>query len=122
MNVSRVMNTSLMKTMTGTPYYIAPEIWKGEDYDFKSDIWALGVVLYELACLKFPFNGNSFPVVYNKVIKGKYDKIPKGYSKDLSKLIKKCFTMKMSKRPSATELISHKLLISNVDDSEHCTT
>ena len=44
-----------MKTQTGTPYYCAPEIWKGQTYDFKSDIWSLGCVVYELAMKKPPF-------------------------------------------------------------------
>ena len=40
-----------MKTLAGTPYYIAPEIWKSETYNCKSDFWSLGVVIYEMAAL-----------------------------------------------------------------------
>lgn len=32
----------------GTPFYLAPEIWDDQPYSMKSDMWALGVVLYEL--------------------------------------------------------------------------
>ena len=42
----------------GTPFYLAPEIWKadiGEGYSFKSDVWALGIILYELCYLEKPF-------------------------------------------------------------------
>ena len=43
----------------GTPYYLSPEIIKNEPYNFKSDMWSLGVILYELCALKPPFNGNN---------------------------------------------------------------
>jgi NIMA (never in mitosis gene a)-related kinase 1/4/5 len=34
--------------MVGTPYYLSPEIVSNKPYNFKSDVWALGVLLYEL--------------------------------------------------------------------------
>jgi NIMA (never in mitosis gene a)-related kinase 1/4/5 len=56
MNVSKVVSQkSLNYTQTGTPYYASPEVWKDEPYDFKSDIWSLGCVLYEMIALKPPF-------------------------------------------------------------------
>lgn len=41
--------------MVGTPCYISPELCEGKPYNQKSDIWALGCVLYELASLKRAF-------------------------------------------------------------------
>lgn len=51
LNVSKVAKSNYVKTQTGTPYYVAPEIWKGEQYNNKCDIWSLGCVVYELASL-----------------------------------------------------------------------
>ncbi len=45
----------MSKTQTGTPYYASPEVWKDELYDWRSDIWSLGCVLYEMITLKPPF-------------------------------------------------------------------
>jgi len=39
----------------GTPYYVSPEVVRGAGYDWKSDVWSLGCLLYELACLRSPF-------------------------------------------------------------------
>ena len=41
----------LQQSRVGTPYYLSPEIWKSKRYSKESDIWALGVILYELCCL-----------------------------------------------------------------------
>ncbi len=41
----------------GTPYYISPEIYENREYSYKTDIWSLGVVLYELCTLELPFDG-----------------------------------------------------------------
>lgn len=45
----------LLWQVVGTPCYISPELCEGKPYNQKSDIWALGCVLYELASLKRAF-------------------------------------------------------------------
>ncbi|XP_075840772.1 uncharacterized protein LOC142857049 [Microtus pennsylvanicus] len=52
--IARVLNSTveLARTCIGTPYYLSPEICKNKPYNNKSDIWALGCVLYELCTLK----------------------------------------------------------------------
>ena len=50
------------KTFIGTPYYFSPEVIMSKPYSFKSDIWSLGVLLYEMSFLKMPFEAKSFAV------------------------------------------------------------
>ncbi|XP_014390715.1 PREDICTED: serine/threonine-protein kinase Nek1 [Myotis brandtii] len=52
--IARVLNSTveLARTCIGTPYYLSPEICENKPYNNKSDIWALGCVLYELCTLK----------------------------------------------------------------------
>lgn len=89
MNVSKKANSEgLNFTQTGTPYYASPEVWKDEQYNFKSDIWSLGCVIYELITFSPPFQAEDMQGLFKKVIKGNYPRIPKTYSKDLSNLIK----------------------------------
>ena len=59
--IARVLSNtkSRAKTVVGTPYYLSPEIIRSEGYSFKSDIWSLGVLLYEIASLQPPFNAAS---------------------------------------------------------------
>ena len=49
--------------MVGPPYYLSQEIISSMPYDDKSDIWALGVLLYELMTFKMPFSANSQPLL-----------------------------------------------------------
>lgn len=49
--------------MLGTPYYLSPEICRNEEYDHKTDIWMLGCVIYEMATMNRPFQGESLNVI-----------------------------------------------------------
>ena len=59
--IARVLSNtkSKAKSVVGTPYYLSPEIINADEYSFKSDIWSLGVLFYEIAALEPPFNGRS---------------------------------------------------------------
>ena len=47
--------SSLLKTIVGTPAYMAPQIIKEERYTYKCDIWSLGIILYEKVVGKIPW-------------------------------------------------------------------
>lgn len=70
--ISKVMNTVAKEqgamTVVGTPYYISPEMCEGKPYNEKSDIWALGCILYEMACLQKTFEGSNLPLLVNKIM------------------------------------------------------
>jgi len=55
MNVSKIAKQGLLFTQAGTPFYASPEVWRDQPYDYKSDIWSLGCVLYESLSMKPPF-------------------------------------------------------------------
>lgn len=49
----------MLSTNCGTPIYMAPEIWGGDMYDEKVDIWSIGVVMYYLLSGTHPFTGDT---------------------------------------------------------------
>lgn len=56
-----------MHTVVGTPYYVAPEVLKG-DYDKSCDIWSLGVILYVFLCGYPPFEGDNNTQIFKNVL------------------------------------------------------
>ena len=70
-------------TPPGTPYYLAPELCREEPYNNKSDIWSLGVLLYEMMCFKMPFDGRGIGELMKKILRGRPASIPAArYVKD----------------------------------------
>ncbi|MFN2176343.1 MAG: ATP-binding protein [Anaerolineales bacterium] len=51
--------TETRDAISGTVHYMAPEVALGEDYDGRADLYALGVMLYELVCGRLPFEGDD---------------------------------------------------------------
>jgi serine/threonine protein kinase len=56
----------------GTPYYMSPELFKYKPYSYKSDIWALGCVMYEIMNLKHAFTAQTLNGLAVKILKGSY--------------------------------------------------
>ncbi|CAL6016159.1 Kinase [Hexamita inflata] len=97
------------QTLTGTPYYLSPQICKAEQYGSKTDIWALGVVLYVMTTNEFPFSGGFLDLTKN-ICTGKYPGI-KDRPEWLVTLISMCLQVQECKRPSADEILQYLLQI-----------
>src|SRR5688572_28651620 len=52
--------------LMGSPYYMAPEQWADDDPDSRSDIYSLGVMLYQMLAGDVPFKGSSIPAIMKK--------------------------------------------------------
>lgn len=90
LNISKLTDNGFATTQTGTPYYTSPEIWKGQKYDSKCDIWALGCIIYEMCTLLPPFRAQDFPGLFHAVTNGTYEDIESGYTKNLKDFIAQC--------------------------------
>ena len=67
------LRTMLAKTMCGTPNYMSPELVEGKGYDRRSDLWSLGVVIFELLTLRCPFAAPSIGGLVAAIVAGKID-------------------------------------------------
>ena len=50
----------LAKTAVGTPNYMAPEMWFGQNYNSKADVWSLGIMYFEMLIGEMPFKAKTF--------------------------------------------------------------
>jgi len=108
LNVSKLTKgDDLMQTKIGTPYYMAPEVWAGKKYDEACDVWSLGTVVYELAALEPPFQGNSLMQLRRAVTAGRYSPIPSSYSPQLSRIIGQMITVDPNRRIKAVDILEH---------------
>ena len=105
----------MVNTFYGTPLYASPELCENKPYNELTDIWSLGVVLYELAALEHPFSGKNLMALANAISKGKYDPIPEHYSTFLVDLIAAMLNKDQSKRPRIREILGW---LDNVLDEE----
>lgn len=106
--ISRVLEGSMQAAITvvGTPYYMSPEVCESKPYTFKSDVWALGCVLYELCVLKHAFSADNLLGLVYKIVSDKYEPIPQVYRPEMNALIQSMLTKKADGRPSVRELLA----------------
>jgi NIMA (never in mitosis gene a)-related kinase len=63
-------------------------VCESNPYSYKSDIWALGCVLYELCTLKHAFDSNNLLGLVYKIVKDEYEPIPNHYTQNMNDLIR----------------------------------
>ena len=101
-------DTMMLQTFYGTPLYASPELCENKPYCEKTDIWSLGVVLYEIACLQPPFSGPNLIALANAIKDARYPPITTepGYSESLVRMVAMLLQRKQEKRPSIKQILS----------------
>lgn len=114
----------LRGTVIGTPAFMSPEMLEGKRYGCKTDIWALGCVLYELMALEPPFAScKSYAAVVVAVLQTASLEAPVGYGAELSALVEALLSKAPDARPMTAEILAgflrepfRKLLQSSADE------
>ncbi|XP_041619455.1 serine/threonine-protein kinase Nek4 isoform X11 [Vulpes vulpes] len=107
LGIARVLenNGDMANTLIGTPYYMSPELFSNKPYNYKSDVWALGCCVYEMATLKHAFNAKDMNSLVYRIIEGKLPPMPKDYSPELAELIRTMLSKRPEERPSVRSIL-----------------
>ncbi|EDV23200.1 uncharacterized protein TRIADDRAFT_27942 [Trichoplax adhaerens] len=113
--------TTVAHTLVGTPYYMSPERVKENGYNFKSDIWSLGCLLYEMAALRPPFYAENINllVLCQHIEKCEYPPLRKDrYSSDLRDLVDACIQKEPNNRYDAKMVLQVAKIMSSKDKTK----
>lgn len=92
-------------TVQGTPYYMSPEVCQSKPYNYTSDVWSLGCILYELCTLEHAFSGENLLGLVFKIVQDKQGPIPDMYSQELKDLVNKLLVKDDKKRPQVIDIL-----------------
>ncbi len=119
-------------TVSGTLPYMAPEVLRGEGADYRSDLWALGVVLYEAACGSLPFGGRTAFEISSAILSELPKPLGPPVPPGLWAIIQRCLAkdpmqryQRASEVQAALEAVQSTVIISNdlgIDRSHASTT
>ena len=84
--------------IVGTPAYLSPEVLQGGRATAQSDIWSLGVVLYDMALGELPFHGRSFAELCSAILKDAPEPLPERAHPGLRAIIQRCLAKEPSQR------------------------
>ncbi|XP_035680684.1 serine/threonine-protein kinase Nek1-like isoform X2 [Branchiostoma floridae] len=115
--IARVLNNTmeLARTCIGTPYYLSPEMCENRPYNNKSDIWALGCVLYEMCTLKHAFEAGNMKNLVLKIIRGSYPPVSPRYSYELRNLVAQLFKRNPRDRPSINSILRKNFISKRIE-------
>ena len=118
LGVAKVLTTHLRAAHTGvgTPYYLSPEVAQQKPYNAKSDVWALGCILYELCTRRHPFVASTQAQLFQQIVRGSYRPISSQYGRDVARLIKVCLTRDVGRRPTPLDLIRRPEFVAKAEE------
>lgn len=116
--------TDLAQTQIGTPFYMSPELINNKPYSYKSDIWGLGCILYEIVNGHQAFEAQSLNGLALKIMKGRYTPVTANCSEAAKELIKSMLTTNPGHRPSLENILHNpqmrnRILVATKSVIEH---
>jgi NIMA (never in mitosis gene a)-related kinase len=104
--ISKIMNSYVKytKTCIGTPYYMSPEVLSNINYSFKTDIWSLGILLYEMTQKQVPFLAKNIYELNHKIGLARFD-FKRNTHEPFKVIIKKCLQSSSYRRISLHDLL-----------------
>ncbi|XP_054871059.1 uncharacterized protein map3k19 isoform X2 [Amphiprion ocellaris] len=118
LNYTASNSGDLLKSVHGTPYWMAPEVINETGYGRKSDIWSVGCTVFEMATGKPPLAhmDKMAALFYIGAQRGLMPSLPDGFSDNAKDFVNICLTSDQGLRPSADQLLKHSFIPKNETD------
>ncbi|XP_064635697.1 uncharacterized protein LOC135492908 isoform X2 [Lineus longissimus] len=115
--ISKTLESTIdvAKTCVGTPCYLSPELCTDVPYSSKSDVWAVGCLLYEMCAHRVAFDGQSLAGLFYKIIQAEFQEVPAHCSAKMRDLIKATLTKTPEDRPSASNILNMPFVREHLD-------
>lgn len=103
-------------TFVGTVTYMSPERCLGDDYSFASDVWSVGMVLFELCSGRYPFtDASTFPALFEQLCVAPEPRLEEDFPEDVQSFVGLCLTRDLNMRPDCEHLIRHPYARTGMD-------
>ena len=104
--ISKILDVYLKytKTCIGTPYYMSPEVLSNVHYNYKVDIWSLGVLLYEMTQRRLPFTAKNIIELTYKLSTGRIQYVHK-INEEFKTIINRCLQTSPYRRITLNTLL-----------------
>ncbi|KAF3779946.1 Serine/threonine-protein kinase [Nymphaea thermarum] len=109
------LNTVVLRSIKGTPLYMAPELVREQPYNHTADLWSLGVILYELYVGQPPFYTNSVYALIRHIVKDPV-KYPEDMSPNFKSFLKGLLNKDSQKRLTWPALLDHPFVKENTEE------
>ncbi|CAM8993226.1 unnamed protein product [Rhodiola kirilowii] len=110
-------NTVVLRSIKGTPLYMAPELVREQPYNHTADLWSLGVILYELYVGQPPFYTNSVYALIRHIIKDPV-KYPDSMSPEFKSFLKGLLNKVPQDRLTWPALLQHPFVAETLEEQE----
>jgi mitogen-activated protein kinase kinase 1 len=103
-------STQFCNSFVGTKNYMSPERILGSDYSYSSDVWSLGLIVYELATGQFPYKFSKYYIEHVDYILNQPDPtlpVDGAFSDEIRDFITKCLRKDPKERDSVFDLLKH---------------
>ena len=105
--------TQMSDTVCGSPLYMAPEILKNHKYNIKSDIWSLGIIMYEMFMKDHPYKANNISDLISKLNNNKPILLNNNMDERCRELIYSLLTIDYTKRIEWDEIFTNEWIYDN---------
>ena len=102
-----LVQQSRADSVVGTPHYLSPEICLGQAYNSKTDVWSLGILLYQMTALQTPWqDAQNLPEIVMKVCQTQYPPLPSNTSREIKNLVAMCLQKDPDQRPTINQILN----------------